>query len=166
MDDLNKELKELKNKCNELEEKIRKLKLNEKRWRAGKGGDYYYILSTGQTGTDRDCGFGSDNDKYNIGNYFKTREEAERTAAKIKIYMQLKELALRLNKDEEIDWQDYTQNKYYIYYDYADNKIRCSNSRYFKDFKDIGQIYCLNENFLNIAKQEIGENNLKKLFDE
>lgn len=112
MDNLNKELEELKNKCNELEEKIRKLKLNEineKRWRAENGDSYYYILSTGETHEDRDIGGAWENGRYNVGNYFRTKEEAKRTAKKIKIYMKLKELALRLNKCEEIDWQDYTQ---------------------------------------------------------
>ena len=32
-------------------------------------------------------------------------------------------------------------------------------------YQRIGQIYCLDSNFLNIAKREIGEENLKKLFE-
>ena len=73
--------------------------------------------------------------------------------------MQLKDLALRLNEGEKIDWANSNQYKYNIYYEpggLATTDAYC--------YQDIGQIYCLDSNFLNIAKREISEENLKKIF--
>lgn len=164
LEELKQELVETKNKCAEIEKKINELarQTSEVRWRAEKGDSYYYMLSTGKTNEYKDVDCVLDNDRYNLGNYFRTREEAEKTIEKIKIYTQLKDLALRLNTGKEIDWEDYTQYKYYIYYNCESNRLVCSD---ILSHKDIGQIYCLGENFLDIAKQEIGEENLKKLFE-
>ena len=98
-----------------------------------------------------------------MGNYFKTEEQAKEYLKKIKIYMQLKDLALRLNNGEKIDWNNEDQIKYFIYYKYNDNEIY---QDVWRTIQELGQIYCLNETFLNIAKNEIGEDNLKLLFKE
>lgn len=75
---------------------------------------------------------------------------------------ELKDLTLRLNKGEQIDWADGSQTKFHIFYNAKDNKLGDSwNCVY----KNVGNIYCLNPRFLDIAKQEIGEENLKKLFE-
>ena len=101
-----------------------------------------------------------DDGSYEIGNYFRTKEEAEKVVEKIKIYTQLKDLALRLNQGRKVDWNSSVQAKWHIYYDHNDSLTTIGNYRY----QDLGQIYCLDKNFLEIAKQEIGEENLKKLF--
>ena len=100
--------------------------------------------------------------RYEIGNYFKTEEEAKKAVEKMKIYTQLKDLALRLNKGEKIDWENDDQAKYYIYYDCGKMELDYNNDWL---YKKIGQIYCLDIYFLDIAEQEIGEENLKKLFE-
>lgn len=99
---------------------------------------------------------------YDLGNYFQTKEEAKKTFEKIKIYTQLKDLALRLNNGEEIDWENGNQIKYFIYYENRYKKIFTTAACW---SKDLGQIYCLDKNFLDVAKQKIGEANLKKLFE-
>ena len=101
-----------------------------------------------------------DNARYETGNYFRTKEEAKKTVEKIKIYARLKDLALRLNEGREVNWDDSAQDKWYIYYEY--NSLTTTASY---GYQDLGQIYCLDKNFLEIAKQEIGEDNLKKLFE-
>lgn len=160
-EELENELKELGIQIEELEKQ--EIKKSDKRWRAEKGGRYYYIDTNDKTSVrnNTDIRYEDDDDSYNVGNYFQTQEEAERAIEKIKIYTRLKDLALRLNKGEEINWEDEDQGKYYIYYDYEYIKLKCSR---ILGFKDIGQIYCLDENFLDIAKLEIGKENLIKLF--
>ena len=160
-EELENELKELGIQIEELEKQ--EIKKSDKRWRAENGGRYYYIDTNGETSvrTVTDIRYEDDDDSYNVGNYFQTQEEAERVIEKIKIYTRLKDLALRLNKSEEIDWKENKQAKYYIYYDYEDGKLSCS---YSCKYKDVGQIYCLAENFLDIAKLKIGKENLIKLF--
>ncbi len=76
---------------------------------------------------------------------------------------ELKKKAEELNAGEEIDWNNSNQMKYYICYNYYDNKLIFE---YSYGIKNLGQIYCLNENFLEIAKEKIGEERLIKLFKE
>lgn len=159
-EELENELKELDIQIKELEKQ--EIKKSDKRWRARNSEAYYYLYSYGKIIRARDYRSEETTNRYNLGNYFRTKEEAEKTIEKIKIYAQLKDLALRLNKGEEIDWGDYTQYKYSIYYDCEDNKLKQS---YALSPKDIGQIYCLDEKILEKAKEEIGEENLKKLFE-
>lgn len=165
LEELKQELVETKNKCAEIEKKINELEkqTNEVRWRADGNELYYYFYGYGEIVSAYDYRDKRATDKYNLGNYFKTKEEAEKTIEKIKIYTQLKDLALRLNRGEEIDWKNCKQSKYNIFYN-CDLAVLgyCSACL----CQDIGQIYCVDENFLDIAKQEIGEENLKKLFEQ
>lgn len=51
--------------------------LKPKRWRANTGGEYYFINSGGSIDSVYEDGFAIDNNRYNCGNYFKTRKEAK-----------------------------------------------------------------------------------------
>ena len=99
--------------------------------------------------------------RHEIGNCYQTKEEAKKVVEKIKIYTRLKDLALRLNKGEKIDWDNSTSAKWSIGLSNSNNALQCC---YAYKGQDVGQIYCLDPDFLNIAKQEIGEENLRKLF--
>ena len=156
LEELKQELMETKNKCAKIEKKINELEkqTSEVRWGAKKGDSYYYILGTGEADEDKDVDCVWENNRYNLGNYFRTKEEAEKTIEKIQIYTQLKDLALRLNKGKEINWDDKGQGKYFIYYDNIYKKI-CTTCNYWTEV--LGQTYCLDENFLEEAKKEIGE---------
>lgn len=162
LEELKKELKELKKEFNELAKIINK-EVTSTRWRASYAGIYYYyVCSDGNINWN--CDFNGDvsTNRYNLGNYFQTKEQTEKVVEKIKIYTQLKDLALRLNHGREIDWRNYNQLKYSIYYDSFYKNIYTICTYY---SKELGQIYCLDENFLNIAIKEIGEENLEKLFE-
>lgn len=167
IENLRKKQEELKRELEELDTQIKELKeQNEikedyKRWRAQEGKDYWYIDSDCEIYKEFDRNDDYDNARYGIDNYFRTKEETEKMVEKIKIYTRLKDLALRLNKGREVDWDDFKQAKWYIHYSY-DGNLTTIDSRI---YQDIGQIYCLDKNFLEIAKQEIGEDNLKKLFE-
>lgn len=153
---------ELKKQIEELQKQVALLEGGCKRWRAGDGETYYHIYGDGDIGCNTDKNGAVSTNYYNLGNYFQTEEEAKKMVEKIKIYIQLKDLALRLNNGEEINWENNNQIKYYIYYDNSCKKIY-TNYIYYN--KNIGQIYCLDQNFLDIALKGIGEANLKKLFE-
>ncbi len=162
LEELKKELKELKKEFNELAKIINK-EVPSARWRASFDEIYYLICSDGVINTTSERRDDIDKELYELGNYFQTEEEAEKVLEKIKVYIQLKDLALKLNNGEKIDWQDDCQNKYCIVCDtYWSKKL---DYMYAKSTRDIGQIYCLDKDFLNKAIKEIGEENLKKLFE-
>ena len=157
-------LEELEKKYKELGEEIERLK-NKKneRGRVPKDSEYYYINDCGEVSSSAEYYDSVDNFRYFTGNYFFTQDGAKKHLDRIKTYYQLKNLAEELNT-EEIDWNNSNQDKYSIYMDNSEPKklrqtsLRCSQC--------IGDICCTNKNFLNIAKQEIGEENLINLFKE
>lgn len=163
LEQLKRELLENKNKCIQIEKKIEELEKQEikVRWRAKEDEDYYYFTSCGEIYVDCDGYCDTDNRRYELGDYFKTEEEAEKAVEKFKIYTQLKDLALRLNKGVNVNWRD-GRKKYSISYDASAGKMF---SYWNMTLQEMGQIYCLDENFLKEAKQEIGEENLRKLFE-
>ncbi len=93
----------------------------------------------------------------------KTKEAKNRAEEKRKIYIQLKNLAEKLNKGQKIDWDNKKQKKYFIYYDYNKKKLK---EGYNNMCRNQGTIYCVDINFLDIAIKEIGEENLLKLFED
>lgn len=155
-------IKEIDNKIKELQEEIENLK-NEKdtlkRWRAKEDRIYYYVASF--IGYDSENNTIYNNFRYNTGNYFKTENEAREYREKLIIYQKLKDLALELNQGKQINFDDTTQEKYIIILDDMRN-LNIISSVY---QQSIGQIYCLDKNFLEKAKERIGEDNLEKLFE-
>ena len=93
-------------------------------------------------------------------NCFKTREEAQAEAEKILVRRQLEDIARRLNKGQEIDWNDNNQLKYCIGFDFPLNII--SIGALYRKLQ--GSVYCLSDEFKDVAIQEIGEERLKKYF--
>lgn len=99
----------------------------------------------------------SDAEHYNIYNCFKTREQAEQEAEKILIRRQLEDIARRLNKGIKIDWNNTEQSKYCIEL-YFNNIV----TDFYYCYKTQGTVYCLDENFKDVAIQEIDEERLKE----
>lgn len=163
-----KKLEELEKRCKELGEEIERLKNEGKRWKP-KNRETYYCVGTNSTiQTYTWSGVSYDERIYDFGNCFKTEEEAEAVAEKIKIYQELKRLAEEINT-EPIDWDNEEQDKYYICYKHKNRYMSmrlgmqmCTISSQ----QDIGLIYSTNRDFLKIAKERIGEDRLLKLFKE
>lgn len=152
------EINELKQKLKELENKAQNLQENEyKRWRASEDENYWYVASNGDIYDDCEYYEEPDNFRYSIGNYFRTQQEAQEYKENLITKQKLKDLALRLNKGVEIDWNK--DDCYCIYLDYKQGLQQEGESFYV----DLGNVYCLDENFLDIAIQEIGEEALIKL---
>lgn len=138
-----------------LEEKLKKCEYE--RWKPKDCEDYWFLSTTllpvatvNKNGLDRD--------RCNSYNCFKTKEEAEQEAEKILVRRQLEDIAKRLNKGKEIDWNDDKQYKYALVFNHEDNTL-CITSNLWVSAQNI---YCLDENFRAVAIQEIGEDRLKK----
>ena len=54
------------------------------RWRAKEGEDYYCITERGHVVGDEEGGLPEDIERYEFGNYFRTREQAEEAARRVK----------------------------------------------------------------------------------
>lgn len=162
LEEIKKQISELQSKVDKLENENKKENKKEiKRWRACVGGDYCFIDNGGGTAITYDGRDEADNHRYKTRNYFKTKEEAEEYKEIMTTYYDLMDLAEELNKGSKIDWYDDSQQKFYIYFDFKRNKFVQS---YTYVTKDIGQIYCLNENIIGIAIEKIGVDKLTKLF--
>lgn len=158
--------KELQEQAKRLQEELDKL--NEQidnidndsctRWRAEKFQETYWTVDIrGKCVECWDYYNAVDNFAYNTGNYFKTEEEAEDYRNNLITKQKLKDLALILNKGKRINF-DNSDRKYSIYL--ADENVSQTASL---SIMDIGQVYCLDENFIDIAKKEIGEDNIINL---
>lgn len=102
---------------------VKKGNTDNKRWKPTKDKLYYFVDSSGIV--EFVC-FNSDFDErcYDIGNCFKTREEAEFKAECIKVQHEIEELAREYNDGWKPDIYDICEYKYFIYYD-GDDGIIC-----------------------------------------
>ena len=146
-------LEELKKKYAELGAEIERIEKGQQgRWKPKTQQAHYILEECGEVRQRYTLEQETIDARQSVGNNFKTEEEAQARADKIKIYWQLYDLAERLNKGEKIDWKNTEQLKTYIYYDVQDEIVSQSSSRF---SKDIGQVYCLDLDFLDKAIEEI-----------
>lgn len=159
-------LEELKKKYEELGQKINELENNLKnknnRSRVNHHCKYYYINGYSEITSDEENNLALDENRYNIGNYFKTKEQAEKALRKILIYTKLKDLANRLSEEDPVDWSNLDQDKFYIYYSHHYNSLSQDSFSY---THCIGGIYCTCADFLRVAITKIGEEELRELFE-
>lgn len=152
------ELEELKKKCTELSAELNRVtaeierieKGQQGRWKPEKYDEYWCIEGSGRVANNIYQNGDYNTGCYKIHNCFKTKEEAQARTDKIKIYWRLYDLAERLNKGEKIDWKNPNQTKYYIT---AYIKGLFTTLTYCVE--GIGEIYCLDSQFLDKALEEI-----------
>ena len=130
------------------------------RWKP-RGGDRYYYISEGCTVIEsRTCAGCIVDEHYRGYNIFKTEEEAKQEAEKILVRRQLEDIARRLNKGQKINWNNNNQLKYCIGFDFPLDII--SIGAIYRKLQ--GSVYCLSDEFKDVAIQEIGKERLKKYF--
>lgn len=155
------QLDQIKQMIAQLEEQINCIKIKKIKKCARKipkkGEIYYYLDVAGLICRDIWYGVEEDLFRFSIGNCFKTEEEVEEYEENLLTKQALKDLALELNND--IDWKSENQYKYYLYLDYQTNTLSMNWVYTQRD----NNIYCLNAEFLVIAKDRIGEEKLIKL---
>lgn len=149
----------LDNLTNEERETLLKLvekgnKINKKRERLE---TYYFIDDKGAICWEHTLGTVNEV-RYRLGNYFKTKEEAEFARNKQLIYQQLKDYALE-HTTEEFDWTNPNQFKWFIRYDNKYKSIVYTWTRY---SIDLNQIYFTSEKIAKDAVEKVGEDNIKK----
>lgn len=101
--------------------------------------------------------------RYEIDNCFKTKEEAKFALEKLKVITELKRYAMEHN-DKKIDWYDHCVLKYYIQYDYVNNKLNIVSTRYSKS--NISSMYFTSDKIAQAAIEAIGEERIKKYYFE
>lgn len=148
---LKKEIKNLENMINELENK------GNNNYKRPRYKDYYCLIDTGGIAYVKDQNDKIDDFRFKIGNYFKIEESIEKYKEKLLIEQELKDIAMELNKGEEIDWNNKEQEKYYLLYNFDTNNIMFD---YYISHKIQGAIYCLDTNFMFAAAERIGEERL------
>lgn len=155
-------LEALKRKYRELGKEIERLEKEKscKRWKANFGDTYFFISSMGEISIGVNTKHFGDNFRYKTRNYFKTKAEAQRHLDNINTYYDLMDLAEELNKGKEIDWTNFNQLKYKIAFDYTTESLICESCLF---IKQLNQIYCLDEDFLEIALEKIGKERLEIL---
>jgi len=154
LEELKQELKKLENKINELESK------ENNNYKRKSLEEYFYLDECGDVVLEDDYDNNLNNHHYSIGNYFETKEQAENYKERLLIEQELKDIAMELNKGEELYWEVDSRYKYYLCYDFSEDIIMNDNYSIF--VRRQGTIYCLNENFKDIAIERIGKERLTK----
>lgn len=163
-----KQIDELKQKVEEFEKKVSSYDFevikNSTRSKPTYGEKYFCLFTDGivreQTWLDNI----DDLFRFNSGNCFKTEQEGLDFKENILTKQALKDLALELNEGKQIDWHNSNQHKYRIHLDYDYGKSYVSLDP-MSTIRDLGQVFCLNKDFLTIAKFRIGEEKLIKLIE-
>ena len=157
--ELEQNISSIKEELSKLEEKLRTFKSGVGRQMPENGDIYYFIGGVRASVFENKWTNDSyDQQRFNSYNYFKTEEEAQREIDRRLIKAKLNEIANRLNDDQVIDWNN-RQHKYYLILDSEESSLHLSFS--FID-KIEGVTYCLSEDFLEVAADEIGEECLVK----
>lgn len=145
---LESDIQESQNTIEELKKAI--VNLEEKAWIPSENEKYY--CAEGIEAEDYYNNDQFDKDMISIGNYFKTKEQAERALFEQNLRLKLRKFAEDNNK--EIYW-DNGKEKYYIFFDYINSKIIIDMCRCTRNFS---QIY--------FSSQEIAEKAIEQFQDE
>lgn len=132
-----------------------------KYWKPKEKEKYFYIEDCIGVSDDRNVQAPIDYCRFNIGNCFKTKEEAEHILEKLKVIHELQKFAYE-NNEKEIDWNNFSQNKFYLIYDSEVNNILVD---YFSSTRTNSfNIYFTSFKIAKRAIEEIGEDRIKKYY--
>ena len=145
---------------NQLLALVKKSTGENKVWKPEENETYYYIKAAGVINCQEyynTSSFSTSN--YEIGNCFKTKEEAEFAVEKQKVTTELKRFAQEHN--DKIDWNN-DDWKYYLAYGYLDKKLTVCSTIKIK----VADIYFTSKELLQEAIKAIGADRLKKYYFE
>jgi len=139
------QLEELQKIIEKPESKVWKPKYGDSYFVSGVSGDIYETL------WKDDCW---DAKRYEIGNVYKTRKEAEFVVEKRMVIAELERLAL----EDEVDWSN-RECKYYMFFNHNNGGMEyTSNSKY----QSQGGIYFNTQKGMQQAIEKVGEDRIKK----
>lgn len=153
-DEILKEINKTKKRLTNLEEMLEECEYG--RWKPKDNENYWYIAIDGSVERQINTNHWFDKCHFQCLNYFRTYEQAEAEAEKILVRRQLEDIARRLNKGEEINWDDHERKHCIELY----GNVIVTN--FFFAHKAQGTVFCLDGNFKDVAIKEIGEERLKK----
>ena len=157
--ELEQNISSIKEELGKLEEKLKTFKPRVGRQMPENGDTYYFIGGTkSRACEDKWANDSYDQPRFNSYNYFKTEEEAQKEIDRRLIKAKLNDIANRLNGGQIINWDSAIQRKYYLN---LDTGVSLILSFSLID-KMEGTTYCLSQDFLEVAVDEIGE---QELFD-
>lgn len=145
-------IEELKNQIKEMQDRLNKIEneAESENEDIPKIGDvYYYIDDTGNINSSIYQMTIEDEDRIKIGNYFKTKEEAEFESERLKVIAEMKKYARKFVKGEI---------NYCVYYDYNGK----SAVDYWTDVKS-GLLYFDKEN-IKRCRETVGDDRIKKYY--
>ena len=130
-------------------------------WKPKKDEPYYYVGSNGEVLGDYNSNHQIDEGRINLGNCFKTKEEAEHMLEKLRVIKELRDFALE-NNEEDIDWNHLSQRKYVIIYDPEDQNVDvyCDWRTQYLPFN----IHFTSEKIAQKAIEFVGEEKIKRYY--
>ncbi len=155
-EELEKEIAKTKEQLDKLQKALESKEYE--RWRPQYTEKYWYVTAQGGVNCYNFVRDHKDYELYDAFNCFQTKEQAEIEAEKILVRRMLEDIARRLNKNKTLNWKSQCQHKYSIYFDYREDKIDTYPTTV--PYKEQGAVYCLEQNFKDVAIQEIGEERL------
>lgn len=99
--------------------------------RAPKDDEFYYVSSRGHVEFASDDYKDIDNDYYKSANYYFSKTVAENNARADQLMRQLRRFAAE-HRANELNWYNINNRKYYITYDFEDNKISANYKTFLK----------------------------------
>lgn len=162
---LKQQLEAAQNEITKLKQSIEKAEAENNVW-PKEGDEYYLIGSYGKIGYEH---FSSknivDNMRIDIGNCYKTKEEAEQAVEKMKVMAEIKRLADKSWKEAgaEIDWSDDNTSKYFVRYNMEYDVVVVDWNSIIKNINDF---YFHSEQKAKEAIDKIGEERLKSVFKQ
>lgn len=151
--------KQIENEQKSIEEIDKMLEeLYNQKWKPKNGECYFRVLGYGDVSySHRNKKDDIDNNIISIGNYFKTREEANFEVERLKVLEELKEFSYEFSDEE---WKNKAITKYLLSYNCINNNIVIS---YLGSFK-YNDIYFKTREDAKKAIENIGEDRLKKYY--
>ena len=130
-------------------------------WKPNIGENYFFITSSLEVNKFTNEGDMVDENVISSDNCFKTEKEAQHMIEKLKVIKELQIFALE-NNNEKIDWGDKCTDKYFISYDFYDEKI-ATNVYTFINLLPF-EIYFTSKEIAEEAIKTIGEGRIKKYY--
>lgn len=113
------------------EEEYKKLQSSEEKKtgyeRVSEDDDYFYASSRGYVETACEDCYDVDDEYYESANYYSDKTVAENNARADKLMRQLRRFAVK-HREDGTDFNDINTAKFYIYYEYRNNKLEIAST--------------------------------------
>lgn len=137
---------------------------DKKQWWEPKNKDLYWYISN-----DGEIHSWNFNKKFNtsslnFGNCFQTKKQAKFMVEKLRVIHELQKFAFE-NNEEEIDWNNKDQRKYYLILTCTGGKNRYMDATYTFELRSVPfNVYFTSEKLAKKAIETIGEDRIKKYY--